>query len=216
MGFGLGTRRVLGVALCFGALAAVASPIGLAALPAPEELAPNTIARIDEAVSRDDEMITRAELRHAIAMAAAGEGLRQTPRPGEKEYRRLEPWALDGLLESAWLRGQAAEMDIAVPRGQVRRRLAAIKRENFPTGAEFRKFLREAHFTRRDVYERVELELLAFRLQERIVAGAKSRAEKQKAFREFVDEFNERWRARTVCATEHATERCSNGLPSGS
>jgi hypothetical protein len=211
MGYGSGTRRVLGVALCLGALAAVASPIGSAALPAPEELVPNTIVRIDEAASRDDETITRAELRHGVALAA--EGIRPVPRPGEKRYEPLERAALAGLIEPVWIRGQAAEMEIVVTRDQVRSQLAKVKRETFTTGADFRTFLKGTPFTRRDIYERVELQLLVARLQRRVVAGVKSEAEKQKAFSEFLDEFNERWRARTVCAPEHVTVRCSNGPP---
>lgn len=40
--------------------------------------------------------------------------------------------------------------------------------------------------------------------------GAGQKAE-QEFFLAFVEEFNETWRARTVCAPQYATERCSNG-----
>jgi SurA N-terminal domain len=213
MGYGTGTRWVLGVALGVAALTAIGSPVVAAALPAPEALVPNTVARIDAAADRDDETISRAELRHALVLAADEKGLGRTPRPGEEEYEPLERTVLSGLIEAVWLRGQAEEMDIVVTRGEIRSLIAYIRRESFESAAEFNEFMRETPMTRHDLRERVELQLLAAALQERIVAGAKTAAEEQKAFKEFIDEFNERWRARTVCAPEHAIRYCSNGPP---
>jgi len=74
--------------------------------------------------------------------------------------------------------------------------------------------MKESHYTYRDVHERIRLQILSTQLQERIQAkigkGAGPKAE-QDAFQEFVDEFNGRWRSRTVCAPAYVTERCSNG-----
>jgi hypothetical protein len=217
MEYRLGTQLVLQGAFFLGALAVVAwTPSSATALPAPEELVPNTVARIADAASRDDETISRAELHHGVVLAAAGEGLRRAPRPGEEGREPLERAALNGMIEAVWLRGQAAEMDIVVTRGQIRRLLAEIKRENFPTAAEFHAFMKQARMTRRDVYERVELQILSARIGERVLSGAKGEAEEEEAFTEFLDEFNARWRARTVCAPELATRYCSNGPASGS
>jgi len=201
---------VLGVLVCAGALAAAWAPLGSAALPSPDQLVPNTVARIAEAATRDDGTITRAEFQHALLLAAAGER-RPVPRRGNSGYEELAESALAGLIEGVWLKGQAAEMDIVVSHRQIVRERTLIKRENFQSAAEFRQFLRESRFTRRDLYERVELQILAMRMQARVAAGTDSEAEEQKAFREFVNEFNARWRARTVCAPEHAVAYCSNG-----
>jgi hypothetical protein len=109
------------------------------------------------------------------------------------------------------------EWDIGVTRRQVSRELALIKKESFKSAAEFRKFLRESHYTHRDVRERVRVQLLSLRLQKRISGRiereARNEFEEQQAFRKFLAEFNERWRGRTVCAPGYATERCSNGPP---
>lgn len=109
-------------------------------------------------------------------------------------------------------------MGIAVTRRQVSRELTLIKRESFESEAEYRRFLKEARYTNRDIYERVELQLLSMRMQlrieKRIQRDARNEFEEQQAFKEFVAEFNEKWRARTVCAPQYATERCSNGPPS--
>jgi hypothetical protein len=115
------------------------------------------------------------------------------------------------LLEDSWIRGQAAEMGIGVrPRG-VARELALFKKEAFKNGAEYRRFLREAHYTRRDVKERVEILMLSERIQEKVVAGFASEKGRQKAFVKFIAEYEERWRSRTVCAAGFVTTRCSNG-----
>jgi hypothetical protein len=49
------------------------------------------------------------------------------------------------------------------------------------------------------------------RIQEAIVAGLTSAQARQKAFDRFIREYEERWRARTVCAMGYVTVRCSNG-----
>jgi hypothetical protein len=102
-------------------------------------------------------------------------------------------------------------MGIGVRPRQVARLTAKIKRQAFKNGAEYRRFLREAHFTRRDVKERVEIQLLSERIQDRVAAGIGSEAGVQKAFTKFVSEYEVRWRSRTVCAPGYVIDRCSNG-----
>lgn len=185
-----------------------------AALPAPEELAPNTVVLVSE-VPAGHGTITLAEFRHALELTAVAEGRRSSPRPGENGYGKLERSTLFSLLESAWLYGQAAEWGISIAPGQVKRTLVQIRRESFKSAAEYRRFLKESHYTRRDVRERVELQLLSARLQRRlqkqVSRQTRTRSEEQRAFAQWVREFNTRWRARTVCAPEYTTKRCSNG-----
>jgi hypothetical protein len=133
------------------------------------------------------------------------------PQPGDDEYPGLQHIAIGQLLDDSWIRGQAAEMGIGVrPRG-VSRELASLTKKAFKSEAQYRQFLREAHFTRRDVRARVELQMLTEQIQVTIVAGLTSAKSRQKAFDKFVKEYVVRWRARTVCATGHVTVRCSNG-----
>ena len=102
-------------------------------------------------------------------------------------------------------------MGIGVRPRQVSRELASLKKKAFKNGAQYRQFLREAHFTRRDVRDRVEVQMFSERVQELIVVGLASAKSRQEAFDKFVKEYEERWRARTVCAMGHVTVRCSNG-----
>jgi hypothetical protein len=171
---------------------------------------PNTVARISDVPDRAG-TITIAEFRHSLDLVATAEGRHAAPRPGGRGYQRLMRTAIRNLLELIWIKGQAAEMNIVVTRRQVSRLLASIKKQNFKSAAEYHEFLRESHYTPRDVYERVELQLLVVRVQKRIAAGVTSKSEEQKVFKEFVAEFNERWRGRTVCAPRYAIDACSNG-----
>lgn len=118
---------------------------------------------------------------------------------------------MDEMLDDSWIRGQAAEMGIGLRPKGVSRELALLKKHAFKDQAQYRRFLREAHFTRRDVRDRVEVQMFSERIQERIAAGQTSPKAAQKAFAKFVEEYAERWRARTVCATGHVIDRCSNG-----
>ena len=155
-------------------------------------------------------MTTAKEFHLALAQAAARAGLRSAPKPGSNRYGKLKKTAIGELLDDSWIRGQAAEMGIGVRPREVARYLAFIRREAFENGAEYRRFLRESHLTRRDVEEQVEIQLFAERIQERIVAGIPSKAGQRKAFNEFISEYEVRWKARTVCAPGYVTSRCSN------
>lgn len=201
------------VALSVGGPAALGSEVP----PAPEELAPNVVALVIE-MPTGKGRITRAEFHHELELVAVQKGRRSAPKPDDAEYAKLEKDAVDYLLEAAWIRGQAVEWYLSVGRRRVKREVQVIKRQAFKSRAEFRAFLRETHYTLHDVYEHVELQILSTRLQAHLkhkIGNHVTRREEQRAFAKIVREFNTRWRARTVCATGYATERCSNGpLPS--
>jgi hypothetical protein len=210
------SRIVGGVVAVLVLVAATGAVERSVALPAPEELVPNTVALVSEVPVRRG-TITKAEFRHALVLVTAFKDRGSVPKSGERGYERLEREAVDNLLEAIWIQGLAAEMGIAVTRRQVSLELARVKEESFKSLAEFREFLREAHYTKRDLNERVELQVLSQRLQERlqrkIEREARNPFEEKQALNEFVAEFNERWRSRTVCAPQYATDRCSNGPP---
>jgi hypothetical protein len=169
------------------------------------------VAQVPDHKGEKGGVITGNEFGHALDQTAAAERLKTTPKPGAKDYEKLKHRAFVELVESSWIRGQAAEMGIGLRPRQVSRELATLKRQAFKNGAQYRRFLKEAHFTRDDVLERVESQMLSQRIEERIVAGFPSEAAAVKAFRKFAAEYEKRWRARTVCAPGYVTELCSNG-----
>jgi hypothetical protein len=186
----------------------------ISAPPPPEALPANVVAIVAQVPDRGREhggVATAKEFHHALVQVAAQKDVHPTPKPGDDGYWKLQERAMSEMLDDFWIRGQAAEMGIGLrPRG-VSRELARLKKRAFKNGAQYRQFLREAHFTRRDVRDRVEVQMFSQRIQERIGAGQTSAKAAQKAFAKFVKEYEERWRGRTVCAPSHVTDRCSNG-----
>jgi|GEM_PF-1903661 len=189
-------------------LGVVTGATGAWADPSPEELPPTVVAVVSH-VPVDLGTITAVEFHHALVQAAAAEGRRSLPKPEGKNAEILRRIALEERLNNIWVRGQASEMRISVTPRQISRELARIKEENFRNGNDYRRFLKRNHYTRRDINESVELQLLATRIEGRVVAGAGRH--RQDALEKFVAAYSKRWRARTVCAPEHLSDRCSNG-----
>lgn len=184
----------------------------IAVASTPVELPANTVA-IVSGVPRTTGTITKTEFHHALAQAAAQAGRKSTPKPGGNGYGKLKEMTIGELLDAVWIKGQAAEMGIGVTPRKVSRELTRLREEAFKSEADYHRFLKEAHFTRRDVRERVELQLLSAAIQLRVVRGVSGEAAVQKAFSEFVDAYEKRWRARTVCAPEYTIDLCSNAEP---
>jgi hypothetical protein len=213
-----GIRTIWGFVVPAGVAALLAlgggSASGSAVLPDPDEL-PSALVAAVPAVPGPRGRITKGEFQHALLLEAVSAGRRSAPRPEEAGYGKSKVVALRNLLEGAWIVGLAAEWGISVTHGQVSREVAKVRKESFKDGAEFRRFLKEARYTRRDVNERVEIQMLSTRLQwhlsRRIRKETSSKSEEQHAFAKFIDEFEQSWRGRTVCAPDYAISRCSNG-----
>ena len=115
--------------------------------------------------------ISKAEFETALAQSAAQSGKKGTPKPNSPEYDELRDAAIGSLLDSVWLRGQAAEMDISVTEAEVAKEFKKLKDENFKSEAEYRKFLKDSNFTQADVDSRVELQMLSSQIQKQITEG---------------------------------------------
>lgn len=183
--------------------------------PPPVELPGNVVAVVEH-VRGKTERITKREFHRALVQVSVQEGRKLIPGHATAAYEKLKAKALGQRLEFAWVQGQAGEMGIGVTRKQVKRVEDFLKKEAFEDGAEFRLFLRESHYTRRDFDEQVEQLILATRIEELALLGIRGKSARRKAFSKFVKEYEERWTARTVCAADYAIGRCSNapGPPS--
>jgi len=101
-------------------------------------------------------------------------------------------------------------MGITFTTKQIATELAQIKKQNFKTEAEFRKFLKVSHYTQNDVNELVELQLLSTAIQQQVIGGIKGSKARHRAITRFVAEYSKRWRSRTVCAAGYVFGGCSN------
>jgi parvulin-like peptidyl-prolyl isomerase len=214
MGQGVGMRGAQFLCLAVAFMGATCGAAGAVALPAPDDLPSGTVALVSDVPVRH-RAVTAAEFRHSLVLVAAQMGRRTVPGHDSRAYAKVEHQAMSSLLEAAWIYGEADERGIAVTHAQVAREVASVKKESFKSEAEFHAFLKESHYTRRDVNERVEIQLLSSRLQGQIgleiERQSRNESEERRAWGEFVADFQEKWRGRTVCAPAYATDRCSNG-----
>ncbi len=181
-------------------------------LPKPQELAKGTVALVTHVPGKRG-TITAADLRHAIQLSAAQEGLPAVPRPGAAKYQKTEEFALNSLFDQTSIQGQAKEMGIAFTPKQVISQFELIEKKSFKNQAQYVAFLKKSHLTQSDALERVELELLNTSIQNKVTEGIKGKAAKQAALSKFASAYSRRWRSRTVCAPKYAVARCSNGPP---
>lgn len=112
--------------------------------------------------------ISEAAFEKALEQQAGQAKLKKTPQPGEPKYEELKEAALEELVNSAWLEGQAEEMGITVTDKEIATELEKIKKTNFPTKGSYEKFLKESHFTPEEVNDRVKQQILVNKVQEKV------------------------------------------------
>ncbi|MGB7587158.1 MAG: peptidyl-prolyl cis-trans isomerase [Solirubrobacterales bacterium] len=127
---------------------------------------------IVEGVSGDVGTITEAEFEHSLELIAVQQGQEEPPKPGEEQYEELKKTALQTVLEGVWIQGLAAEWGIEVSDQEIAAELKKVKKENFPSKGDFKKFLKESHYTPADVNERVKLQILSKELQAQLKGKA--------------------------------------------
>jgi parvulin-like peptidyl-prolyl isomerase len=116
--------------------------------------------------------VSEAEFKRALLQQALKAKLKKTPEPSDAKYEELKKAALSELLNAIWVRGAAEELDISVTSKQIAAELVQIKKTNFKTPGEYQKFLTTSHFTKADVLDLVELQLLTTRIQEVVAKKA--------------------------------------------
>jgi foldase protein PrsA len=116
--------------------------------------------------------VSEADFKRGLLQQAAQAKVKGTPEPGDDKYEELKKAALDEILDTIWIQGEAEELGIAVTPKQIATELAQIKKTNFKTPAEYKKFLKTSRFTKADVLDRVKLQLLSTQIQEAISKNA--------------------------------------------
>ena len=116
----------------------------------------------DEFANISEDKVKRATLRQATS---GEEKSKKPPKPGTDKYEELQEKALTELIEGVWIRGEGEELGIEVTEKQVEDELEAVKKQNFPTPAAYKKFLAESNFTQDEVNELVELQIITKEIQ---------------------------------------------------
>jgi len=144
---------------------AVAQGLGAPSVPAGD------IALVSSAPAKY-EHISEADYKKSLAQQETQAGLKKPPKAGSKKAEELHKSAIGELLNAAWIFGEAEELGIKVTPKEIETELAKVKKESFKTEKAFQEFLKESHFTEEDVNERVELQILSTKIQEKITKEA--------------------------------------------
>lgn len=123
--------------------------------------------------------ISQEEFDLALLQAAVQAGLKEAPKPDDKQYEEVKEAALGELIDSVWIQGQAEEMGIEVTEKQIETELEQIKKQNFKTDAAFEKFLEESKYTAEDVDKRVRLQILSTQIQQKLTSNGPAVSESE-------------------------------------
>jgi parvulin-like peptidyl-prolyl isomerase len=116
--------------------------------------------------------VTEAKFHHALVQAAAQGKVSPVPKPGDKKYEELKETTLGEIFDAISIQGQAAEMGITVTPEEIAKELVKLKKQAFKTEKQYDEFLKEAHYTKADVDERVKIQMLSTQIQNQVTEEA--------------------------------------------
>ena len=122
----------------------------------------------------DDGQISRESFDAALARAATAQGLDEPPATDDPAYEALRDTALNDVLDTAWILGEAEERGVEVTDSEVEQEFQQTKEENFQTEKEYTDFLEQSGFTQEDIDLRVKLQLLSTKIQEEVTGGTEA------------------------------------------
>jgi parvulin-like peptidyl-prolyl isomerase len=124
-------------------------------------------------------VITQEEFDRALAQVAANERIPQMPKKGTDDYKRLAEAAMQQLINTAWVLGEAEEQGVEVSDREVDAEIDKIisqfgcKPDEDPADCDvLQQRLKQFELTLPDVREQVETGLLGQELEREILRGA--------------------------------------------
>ena len=152
--------------MLFGAL--FIALFAVVAIAAPASVTP-TSPTDDIAVVEDapDGTITQDELDGALQQTASAQGLKEVPPTDDPQYQQLRDAAISDLILSRWVLGEAEERGIEVSEREIDTELDTVIKEQFGSEKAFEKFLEDSGFTEDEARDRIQLQLISDRIQNR-------------------------------------------------
>jgi foldase protein PrsA len=86
----------------------------------------------------------------------------------EQQYQSLKREVLGFLISSEWIIGEAASLGVKVSDAEVKKQFLKIRTQQFPSTAEFEKFMASSGQTVSDLLLRVKLNMLSQKIQQKI------------------------------------------------
>ena len=163
---------------------AVTSGIGNPSVPEDD------VALVEE-VPDDLGNISKKDYDIAFRQAWKRGGLQKAPAPDDAQYDQIKEAAMNDLLDQAWLTGEASELGVTASDREVENQFRSIRDDQFPNEAAYQKFLKDSGFTNEQVLERVKLQVLSTKIEEKIRDDVEppSESEIEAAYEESIDVY---------------------------
>lgn len=129
--------------------------------------------------------LSQAQYDRALQQTAARSGVNDIPKVGSLQYEQLKQGAMNDLLDSVWIQGEAADLGVTANADEVSTLLKQTIEQNFKTQAEFEKFRKQSHFTQEDIRTRIRLQILSNKIQQKVLGDVPNVTRSQ------IDEFYE-------------------------
>jgi foldase protein PrsA len=133
---------------------------------------------------------------HLEATSAATKGATKPTKSAlksecEQQYKSIQGEVLGFLISSNWVLGESSSLGVKVSDEEVKKQFKTLKAQEFPTAADFEKFLATSGQTVSDVLLRVKLNLLSTKIQQKVVktGGTISSSEISKYYNENPSRF---------------------------
>ncbi len=88
------------------------------------------------------------------------------PKRGSPQYEQLARQAMQFIVTSRWIIGEAADRDLTTSDREVARQFQQTKQQSFPSDKAYRKFLRSSGQTQEDIDFRVRADVLANKVRQ--------------------------------------------------
>jgi foldase protein PrsA len=127
----------------------------------------------DVAVVEDapDGHISTEDFQRALKQAAAQAGLRNAPSPGDPNYAQVRDQAMNNLLVSRWVAGEAEDRGISVSESELSNRLSQIQQQ-YGGRQAFERARKQAGYSAEDVRALAEAQLLGNQIQQQILPSS--------------------------------------------
>jgi parvulin-like peptidyl-prolyl isomerase len=115
--------------------------------------------------------LSKASFDRALAQTAASQSIKKIPSPGSAQYDQLKQGAMNNLLDTVWIQGEAADMGISATPSEISALLKQTIAQNFHNPGEFEKFRKQSGFTQQDIRTRIRLQILSNKIQAQVLKG---------------------------------------------
>jgi parvulin-like peptidyl-prolyl isomerase len=119
-------------------------------------------------VTQDLGVVANSEYDCAFLQTAAGLQLKKPPKPSDSQYKEVKEKTMEAILGSRWITGLATERGVSVTAKEIQEKLEEIKKQEFKTEANFKKFMKTSHYSSHEIEERIKQLLLTEKIQKEL------------------------------------------------